>query len=68
MLGTSGNGMHTHAGGEVQHSGTNMRRMWIVPCAQLSGVLSWGADGMRMADGLGSHGAAGAAHDCLSHY
>jgi hypothetical protein len=67
MLGTSGNGMHTHAGGEVQHSGTKyMRRMWIVPCAQLSGVLSWGADGM--ADGLGSHGAAGAAHDCLSHY
>ena len=30
MLGTSGNGMHTHAGGEVQHSGTKyMRRMWM---------------------------------------
>jgi hypothetical protein len=55
MLGTSGNGMHTHAGGEVQHSGTIYETHVDVPCAQLSGGLSWGADG------LGSHGAAGAA-------
>jgi hypothetical protein len=31
-------GMHAHAGGEVQHSGKDMRRMWMTGCAMCTAV------------------------------
>ena len=31
-------GMHAHAGGEVQHSGKGMRRMWMTGCAMCTAV------------------------------